>query len=36
MALAAITFHLSGDFLTGVLVHLDAEIYQKDETYSSQ
>ena len=35
-ALAAVTLHLSGDFLTGVLVHLDAEIYQKDKTDSSQ
>ena len=35
-ALAAVTFYLNGNFLTGVLVHLDAEIYQKDETDSSQ
>lgn len=35
-AFAAVTFHLSCDFLTGVLVHLDAKIYQQDETYASE
>ena len=31
----AVAIHLGLDLLTGVLVHLDAEVDQQDETYAS-
>lgn len=33
---AAVTLYLGHDLLTGVLVHLDAKIYQQNETYASK